>query len=80
MLGDIDAAALEKCAAGIGAPDMVLAVVTDVSRRNRLTRLSQRRCERFGHIDIMVNNAGIAPVQTSSTSARPTTTGFSMST
>jgi NAD(P)-dependent dehydrogenase (short-subunit alcohol dehydrogenase family) len=63
VLGDIDAAALEKCAAGIGAPDMVLAVVTDVSRKEQIDALVAAAVERFGHIDIMVNNAGIAPVQ-----------------
>ena len=63
VIGDIDAAGLEKTAAEIGAPDKVLAVVTDVSKKDRVDALIAGAVKKFGRIDIMVNNAGIAPVQ-----------------
>ena len=63
VIGDIDAAALEKTAAEIGAPDKVLAVVTDVSKKDLVDGLIAAAVKTFGRIDIMVNNAGIAPVQ-----------------
>jgi NAD(P)-dependent dehydrogenase (short-subunit alcohol dehydrogenase family) len=63
VIGDIDAAALEKTAAEIGAPDKVLAVVTDVSKKDLVDALIAAAVKKFGRIDIMVNNAGIAQVQ-----------------
>jgi NAD(P)-dependent dehydrogenase (short-subunit alcohol dehydrogenase family) len=63
VLGDIDAAELKKCAAEIGAADSVLAVVTDVSKKDQVNALVAAAVAKFGRIDIMVNNAGIAPVQ-----------------
>ncbi|MBN9071433.1 MAG: SDR family oxidoreductase [Rhizobiales bacterium] len=63
VIADIDAAGLDRCAAEIGTPDTVLAVVTDVSRKDQVEALVAAAVERFGRIDIMVNNAGIAMVQ-----------------
>ncbi|MDX8497817.1 SDR family oxidoreductase [Mesorhizobium sp. VK4C] len=63
MLGDIDAEELKKCAAEIGSPETVLAVVTDVSRKDQVDALVAAAVVKFGRVDIMVNNAGIAPVQ-----------------
>ncbi|TIQ36492.1 MAG: SDR family oxidoreductase [Mesorhizobium sp.] len=63
VLGDIDAGELKKCAAEIGTPETVLAVVTDVSRKDQVDALVAAAVATFGHVDIMVNNAGIAPVQ-----------------
>ncbi|PZV36241.1 SDR family NAD(P)-dependent oxidoreductase [Mesorhizobium kowhaii] len=63
VLGDINAAELKKCAAEIGSTDSVLAVVTDVSKKDQVDALVAAAVARFGRIDIMVNNAGIAPVQ-----------------
>src|SRR5258707_6427120 len=37
-------------------------VKTDVSRRADLDMLIQRAIERFGHIDVLWNNAGIMPL------------------
>lgn len=62
-LGDVDAAELQKCAAEIGSADTVLAVVTDVGKRDEVDALIAAAVTRFGHIDIMINNAGIALVQ-----------------
>jgi NAD(P)-dependent dehydrogenase (short-subunit alcohol dehydrogenase family) len=63
VLGDVDAQELEKCAAEIGSPASVAAVVTDVSRKEQVDALVAAAVTRFGRVDIMVNNAGIAPVQ-----------------
>jgi NAD(P)-dependent dehydrogenase (short-subunit alcohol dehydrogenase family) len=63
VIGDIDVGALEKTAVEIGAPDKVLAVVTDVSKKDRVDALIAAAVKKFGRIDIMVNNAGIAQVQ-----------------
>jgi len=51
----LDAAAVEI--EGVGAP--ALAVVADVSRREDVDRLVETTRERFGRIDVLVNNAGI---------------------
>ena len=53
--GRLDAAAVEID--GMGAP--ALAVVADVSRREDVDRLVEATRERFGRIDVLVNNAGI---------------------
>src|SRR5947209_12255872 len=37
----------------------VLVVPTDVSRENEVEALGERAVERFGHIDVWVNNAGV---------------------
>ena len=63
VIGDVDAAALEKTADEIGAPDKVLAVVTDVSKKDLVDALIAAAVKTFGRIDIMLNHAGIAPVQ-----------------
>ena len=63
VLGDIDAVELKKWAAAIGTTDSVLAVVTDVSKKDQVDGLIAAAVAKFGRVDIMVNNAGIAPVQ-----------------
>src|SRR3569623_399531 len=63
VLGDIDAPTLNKTAAAIGTSDKVLAVVTAVSRKEQVVALIGAAVKQFGRFDIMVNNAGIAPVQ-----------------
>lgn len=62
VIADIDAARLNETATAIGTPDNVLAVVTDVSIKAQVDALVAKAVERFGRLDIMVNNAGIAPV------------------
>ncbi|HUJ63244.1 MAG TPA: SDR family NAD(P)-dependent oxidoreductase [Kofleriaceae bacterium] len=49
-------AELDRLAAGLGAN--ALAVATDVTRRADHERLRDRALERFGQIDVWVNNAG----------------------
>jgi len=63
VIGDIDAAELKKCADEIGTDETVLAVITDVSRKDQVDALVAAAVAKFGRLDIMVNNAGIAPVQ-----------------
>lgn len=62
VIADIDTARLNETATAIGTPDNVLAVVTDVSIKAQVDVLVAKAVERFGRLDIMVNNAGIAPV------------------
>ena len=47
---------LDAVAKGIG--DGALAVVTDVTKRGDVEHLAKAAIERFGHIDVWVNNAG----------------------
>ena len=62
VLADIDELQLRRTAAEIGSADTVLALRVDVASRREVIDLVQAAVDRFGGIDIMVNNAGIAPV------------------
>lgn len=62
VISDIDVERLDKTAAEIGSSDKVVAVRADVSKKNEVDQLVATAVKRFGAIDIMVNNAGIAPV------------------
>lgn len=59
---DIDAEQLQQTATALGSPDRVLARRTDVASRSEVEQLIEATVARFGALDIMVNNAGIAPV------------------
>jgi NADP-dependent 3-hydroxy acid dehydrogenase YdfG len=37
-------------------------VCTDVKRREDLTALVAAACERFGKLDVLISNAGVAPI------------------
>lgn len=63
VVADIDEARLAETATAIGTRDNVHVVVTDVSKKEQVEALIAAAVERFGRIDIMVNNAGIAKVQ-----------------
>ncbi|MCO5159303.1 MAG: SDR family oxidoreductase [Aquamicrobium sp.] len=63
VVADIDEARLKETAAVIGTADTVLAVVTDVSSKEEVEALVAAAVGKFGRLDIMVNNAGIAMVQ-----------------
>jgi len=39
----------------------VIAVPTDVRRRDDISRLVASACERYGKFDVLISNAGIAP-------------------
>ena len=57
---DIDGAALAKTAAALGDPASILAVECDVADPRQVQAAIDRVAARFGRIDALVNNAGIA--------------------
>ncbi len=63
VLADIDGAELARTADALGRPANVLAVPTDVTKREQVGALIAAAVERFGRLDIMLNNAGIARSQ-----------------
>jgi NAD(P)-dependent dehydrogenase (short-subunit alcohol dehydrogenase family) len=63
VAADLDSARLDVAAAAIGSPETVLAVVTDVSKKDQVEALIAAAVGKFGRLDIMVNNAGIAMIQ-----------------
>jgi NAD(P)-dependent dehydrogenase (short-subunit alcohol dehydrogenase family) len=62
VVSDINVERLAKTAAEIGPADAVFAHVADVSSKTAVDGLVDAAVARFGGIDVMVNNAGIAPV------------------
>src|SRR3954468_6907498 len=60
VLGDIDVAAAEAAAKELGAD--AEAVGVDVTDLAQVQALAARAVERFGAIDVMVNNAGVMPL------------------
>ncbi|HEU0191727.1 MAG TPA: 3-oxoacyl-ACP reductase FabG [Mycobacterium sp.] len=58
VLGDLNPAATEAAAAELGG-DVALAVGCDVTRAADVDALLAAALDRFGRLDIMVNNAGI---------------------
>lgn len=62
VIADVNEERLKATASEIGSPDTLLSVATDVSRKNQVEALVAKAVERFGHIDVMVNNAGICPI------------------
>jgi NAD(P)-dependent dehydrogenase (short-subunit alcohol dehydrogenase family) len=59
-LADLEPAAVEAAAARIGN-DRTLAAACDVTDRAAVERVVERAADRFGGVDIVVANAGIAP-------------------
>lgn len=57
VIADIEAPRLSAAAETIGAT----AIETDVSRAEDVARLAASVIERFGRVDILCNNAGVAP-------------------
>ena len=62
VVADIDEAQLARTVGELGAADAVLAVPADVADQGAVVALIDAAVHRFGRLDIMVNNAGIAPV------------------
>lgn len=63
VVADLDADAAERTAQALAErrADSVLAVPADVADEAAVTALFRRSVERFGGVDIVVNNAGIYP-------------------
>ena len=59
MLWDVDAARLEATAAALGESGPVDAAIADVSDPDAVEAARAATVERFGGIDILVNDAGI---------------------
>ncbi len=52
-----------RLACGAAPCDAAMAVPTDVARHEEVDRLAQATLDRFGRIDAVVNNAGLAPAR-----------------
>jgi glucose 1-dehydrogenase len=63
VIGDVNEAQLAKTAAELGNPAGLATLRTDVSKRADVDALVQLAAEKFGRLDIIVNNAGIARSQ-----------------
>ena len=63
VIADIDSGRLNETAKEIGSSENVLAVLTDVSKKEQVEALVTVAVNKFGRVDIMVNNAGVAMVQ-----------------
>src|SRR3954447_24358866 len=59
VVAEIDAAAAKRTAADLQQKGEALAVVTDVSSETSTQELAAAVLDRFGRIDILVNNAAL---------------------
>jgi 3-oxoacyl-[acyl-carrier protein] reductase len=59
VLGDVNLEETQVVAKQLGGDDVAIAVRCDVTRSSDVEALIQTAVERFGGLDIMVNNAGI---------------------
>jgi NAD(P)-dependent dehydrogenase (short-subunit alcohol dehydrogenase family) len=57
---DIDGGNLKKTMAAIGKPETTLAIICDVADADGVARALDEVKQRFGRLDALVNNAGIA--------------------
>jgi 3-oxoacyl-[acyl-carrier protein] reductase len=59
VLGDLDLDATQAAAKQLGGDEVALAVRCDVTQAGEVDALMAAALERFGNLDVMVNNAGI---------------------
>src|SRR6202158_5230812 len=57
---DIDAATLNAAVASLANPDLALTLVCDVSDARQVATSIDSVAQRFGRLDALVNNAGVA--------------------
>ena len=62
VISDIDEEQLNRTAVELGAAGRVLVQRADVAKKSDVVQLIEAAVRHFGRLDIMVNNAGIAPV------------------
>src|SRR3954453_9265071 len=61
VIADVEDASLAQAETELKARGAeVLAVMTDVSKRNEVERLAERAFDAFGQVHLLVNNAGVA--------------------
>jgi NAD(P)-dependent dehydrogenase (short-subunit alcohol dehydrogenase family) len=64
VVADVDAAGAEAVAAGIrDSGGSAVAILTDVSQKDSVDRLYDEALQRFGTVDVVVNNAGLTNTQ-----------------
>lgn len=63
VIGDVNEAQLAKAAAELGNPAGLATLRTDVSKRADVDALVKLAADKFGRLDVIVNNAGIARTQ-----------------
>jgi 3-oxoacyl-[acyl-carrier protein] reductase len=59
VLGDVNLEAAQAVAKQLGGDDVAVAVRCDVTQAAEVETLIQTAVDRFGSLDVMVNNAGI---------------------
>ena len=62
VISDIDEEQLNRTAVELGAAGRVLVQRADVAKKSDVLQLIEAAVRHFGRLDIMLNNAGIAPV------------------
>ncbi|WP_156753531.1 bifunctional aldolase/short-chain dehydrogenase [Actinokineospora pegani] len=60
VVADLDAAAAESVAAGIGGPDRAVAAIADVTDASAVAAAVDAAALAFGGVDLVVNNAGLS--------------------
>src|SRR6202042_3415871 len=60
MLADVEAPRLEAACAELGREEEVVGVLTDVGDKESVDALAAASFERFGRVDVVFNNAGVA--------------------
>ena len=60
VVADLDLPAAEEVAAGLGGPDVAVAVRADVTSEDDVAALVRAACLAFGGVDLVVNNAGLS--------------------
>jgi NADP-dependent 3-hydroxy acid dehydrogenase YdfG len=62
VIGDLDVESAREAAAQLGAPERVVALPLDVTDRDSYAAFLDGAEERFGPLDVLVNNAGIMQI------------------